>query len=97
MSALAYAPDKRIAAVMLFSQKLSAGDEIDMRGMTQALIERALDVGGSYYLPYRLHATPRQIHRAYPELDRFIAGKRRYDPQLRFRNALWEAYFAQAG
>jgi hypothetical protein len=31
---------------------------------------------------------------AYPRLDEFIAAKRRYDPQLRFRNVLWDSYLA---
>jgi hypothetical protein len=47
-----------------------------------------------YYLPYRLHATREQLRAAYPRVDAFVAAKRRYDPQLRFRNALWDSYFA---
>jgi hypothetical protein len=35
-----------------------------------------------------------QMRIAYPRLDEFVAAKRRYDPQLRFRNALWETYLA---
>jgi hypothetical protein len=46
------------------------------------------------YLPYRLHATRAQLRAAYPRADEFIAAKRRTDPQLRFRNALWDSYFA---
>jgi FAD/FMN-containing dehydrogenase len=51
-------------------------------------------LGGSYYLPYRLHATREQMRSAYPRLDEFVAAKRRTDPQLRFRNALWDTYLA---
>ena len=48
--------------------------------MTAALIDAGLDVGGSFYLPYRLHASRAQVARAYPRLEEFVAGKRRYDP-----------------
>ena len=59
---------------------------------TRRLIDAALDCGGRYYLPYRLHATPAQFLRAYPEAEAFAALKARYDPQRRFRNRLWETY-----
>jgi FAD/FMN-containing dehydrogenase len=93
-SVLTYAPQARIAAVMLFVQKRTAEADDDMRAMTVKLIERTLAIGGSYYLPYRLHATRQQLRAAYPGVDEFVAAKRRYDPQLRFRNALWDSYFA---
>jgi FAD/FMN-containing dehydrogenase len=93
-SVLTYAPAPRIAAVMLFVQKRTAEADDDMRAMTVKLIDRTLAIGGSYYLPYRLHATRKQMRSAYPRLDEFVAAKRRYDPQLRFRNALWDTYLA---
>ncbi len=55
-SVLAYAPEPRIAAVLLFSQEKTVRGENDMAHMTQALIDRVLDIGGTYYLPYRPHA-----------------------------------------
>jgi hypothetical protein len=93
-SVLAYAPQRRIAAVMLFVQQRTQEAEADMRAMTVKLIDRVLAQGGSYYLPYRLHARVDQLRAAYPRLDEFVAAKRRYDPQLRFRNALWDQYLA---
>jgi FAD/FMN-containing dehydrogenase len=93
-SVLTYAPAPRIAAVMLFVQKRTAEADGDMRAMTVKLIDRVAALGGSYYLPYRLHATREQLRAAYPRLDEFVATKRRYDPQLRFRNALWDRYLA---
>jgi FAD/FMN-containing dehydrogenase len=93
-SVLTYAPQPRIAAVMLFVQQRTPEADDDMRAMTVKLIDRVLALGGSYYLPYRLHASREQMRRAYPRLDEFVAAKRRYDLQLRFRNALWDAYLA---
>jgi FAD/FMN-containing dehydrogenase len=94
ISVLAYARERRIAAVMLFVQNRTTEADADMRAMTERLIDRVLALGGSYYLPYRLHARQDQLRAAYPRLDEFVAAKRRFDPQLRFRNALWDHYLA---
>jgi hypothetical protein len=52
----------------------------------------ALAAGGRYYLPYRLHATPAQFRRAYPQADEFFNLKRRYDPQELFQNQFYVKY-----
>jgi FAD/FMN-containing dehydrogenase len=93
-SVLAYARGARVAAVMFFSQRMTQAHEEDMAAMTRRLIDAALDAGGSFYLPYRLHARPNQLARAYPRLEEFLDGKRRYDPRLLFRNLMWDRYFA---
>jgi FAD/FMN-containing dehydrogenase len=92
-SILAYAPEPRIAAVMLFSQEKTQRGEADMARMTHALIDRVLDIGGTYYLPYRPHATLAQLTRGYPRAAAFAAAKRSADPGLLFRNNLWDVYF----
>ena len=89
---LAYAPVPRIAAVMSFSQEMTARAEADMARMTQALIDAVTDIGGAYYLPYRPHASVRQFARAYPRAAEFAAAKRALDPSLTFRNNLWDSY-----
>jgi FAD/FMN-containing dehydrogenase len=94
LSLLAYAPAPRVAAVMLFSQRLTRADDEDMAALTRRLIDAAHEAGGSFYLPYRLHATHAQVARAYPRLGEFVARKRRVDPGLLFRNTMWDRYFA---
>jgi FAD/FMN-containing dehydrogenase len=92
---LSYAPQgPRIAAVMLFSQEMTVRAEADMARMTEALIEGIAGIGGSYYLPYRPHARPDQFTAVYPRAAEFAALKRRVDPGLLFRNALWDRYLA---
>jgi FAD/FMN-containing dehydrogenase len=93
-STLAYAPGARIALVMLFPQHMTTEGEEGMRAMTERLIDQVLGVGGSYYLPYRLHARADQLRAAYPRIEEFVAKKRSYDPGLWFRNLMWEKYFA---
>lgn len=93
-SVLSFAPTDRIAAVMSFSQEITPEGEADMIVTTEALIDLVRSVGGSYYLPYRLHARPDQFAAIYPNAGRFAERKRHYDPGLLFRNALWDNYLA---
>jgi hypothetical protein len=79
---------------MLFSQRMTQADEEDMMAMTRRLIDAALDAGGSFYLPYRLHARRDQVARAYPRLDEVADRKRHHDPRLLFQNAMWHRYLA---
>lgn len=91
-SLLPHSPTPRIAAVMSFTQEMTARAEADHARMTQALIERIIAIGGTYYLPYRPHATLDQFTRAYPRAPEFASAKRALDPQLTLRNNLWDTY-----
>lgn len=89
---LSYASVPRIAAVMSFSQEMTARAEADMARMTQDLVEGIVGIGGSYYLPYRPHPTLDQLTRAYPRAAEFASAKRALDTGLVFRNNLWDRY-----
>jgi len=78
--------------VMLFTQPLTPAGEEQMKALTRRLIDKALAVGGTYYLPYRLHATREQFERAYPMAREFFALKRKYDPNEIFWNAFYATY-----
>lgn len=91
-SFLRYADQEVFGLVMLFHQQRNAAGEANMQALTEALIEAALAVGGRYYLPYRLHATPEQFHRAYPQATQFFRLKRKYDPNTLFQNQFYMKY-----
>jgi FAD/FMN-containing dehydrogenase len=94
-SVLSYAPNgPRIASVMSFSQEMTARAETDMTSMTSALIDAVHGLGGSYYLPYRPHASVAQFKEGYSRATEFVSLKREIDPGLVFRNALWDRYMA---
>jgi len=93
-SVLAYAKTDRIAAVMSFSQAITPEGEVDMLTTTEALIEMVGSMGGSFYLPYRLHARNDQVASIYPRAGHFVERKKHYDPSLVFRNLMWDTYFA---
>jgi len=89
---LRYADRPMFALVMLFQQPRTAAGDAAMEAMTQEMIETALSMDGRYYLPYRLHATAEQFHRAYPQARDFFDRKRQYDPEGIFTNRFYEKY-----
>jgi FAD/FMN-containing dehydrogenase len=95
-SLLAWAPREVFSFVLYYKQGTSASADAKSARWTMELIDAALDCGGRYYLPYRLHATPSQFMRAYPEAREFARVKQRLDPAWRFRNRLWDTYLPAA-
>ncbi len=93
-SLLRYAKEPCFALVMLFHQKHNKQAEAAMQALTQELIDAALDCGGSYYLPYRLHASQTQFERAYPDVEAFKLLKQKLDPEGLFRNQFYEQYLS---
>jgi FAD/FMN-containing dehydrogenase len=81
---------------MFFSQPRTTEGEAEMQAMTRELVDAVLQAGGRYYLPYRLHATPAQFLRAYPQADQFFNLKRQYDPQELFQNQFYRKYGKQS-
>ena len=59
---------------------------------TRELIDCALSLAGTYYLPYQLFGTVEQVRKAYPRLDEFIEIKKKYDPNHRFCNVFLKKY-----
>ena len=91
-SFLRYADQNLFGLVMLFNQQRTPKGEQAMQRMTRELIDAALALGGNYYLPYRLHASAEQLHRAYPQARQFFTLKRVYDPSELFQNQFYRTY-----
>lgn len=91
-SFLNYADKDMISLVMLFSQTRDATGETQMSKLTQEIVAAALQHNGRYYLPYRLHATPKQFNEAYPQAEKFFELKRKYDPEELFQNEFYLKY-----
>jgi SAM-dependent methyltransferase len=56
------------------------------------LAAKAVELGGTFYLPYRHHYTAGALTAAYPGAQAFFAAKLRADPHERFSNAWYAAY-----
>jgi FAD/FMN-containing dehydrogenase len=91
-SLLAWARTEVFAFVIYYKQGTGDADKQEVGSWTRELIDAALDLDGSYYLPYQLHATPEQFRRAYPRAPEFLALKQRLDPTNKFRNELLDKY-----
>lgn len=89
---LRYADQQMLAFVMLFVQERTEASEQQMQRLNRELIDCALQHEGRYYLPYRLHATPEQFQRAYPQADEFFRLKRKYDSAELFQNQFYREY-----
>lgn len=89
---LRYAPTDRLGVVLFFSMERTALADERMAVLTRALIDAALAEGGTYYLPYRAHATRAQFARSYPSAPAFWAAKARVDPDTLFQNGFYAAY-----
>jgi FAD/FMN-containing dehydrogenase len=90
---LAWARSEVFCFVIYYKQSTSEAAQQEVRGWTRELIDRAISEGGSYYLPYQVLATKEQFHAAYPRAWEFFKLKSRVDPENKFRNRLWEAYY----
>lgn len=94
-SLLSWARGDVFAFVIYYKQGTNSAAQAEVDTWTNKLIDAALAVDGSFYLPYQIHATKEQFLRAYPRAPEFFQLKRRIDPTNKFRNKLWNAYDAQ--
>ena len=91
-SLLAWARTDVFAFVINYKQDTAPAALAAEQQWTRELVDAALGVDGSYYLGYRLNATPEQFARAYPRAAEFVALKHRLDPTNKFRNRLIDRY-----
>ncbi|MGQ0646925.1 MAG: FAD-binding oxidoreductase [Gemmatimonadaceae bacterium] len=93
-SLLAWARSEVFAFVVYYKQGTDTEARRAVGVWTRELIDAVLSVGGAYYLPYQPHATYAQFVQAYPRAPEFFALKQRVDPTFKFRNTLWDTYYA---
>lgn len=92
-SKLAWAKTESFAFVVYHKQGTSEEDKVHVGNWTRQMIDEVLAVGGTYYLPYQLHATKEQLKRAYPLIDEYFLAKKKLDPTNKFTNSLWDRYY----
>lgn len=92
-TALSWARGETFAFVLYHKQRTRENAKSRVGVWTRELIDAALSVGGTYYLPYQPHATVDQFHRAYPKAKDLFALKWEVDPNFRFTNVLWDKYY----
>lgn len=90
-SILNYAKEDCFAFVCYINVKRSI-TQIWEQTWTRQLIQQAINLEGTYYLPYHLYATKKQFEQAYPKFNKFLKLKKKYDPNNKFRNNLLSKY-----
>ena len=92
-SILAWAREEVFAFVVWYKQGTSENDKALVAEWTKELIDAAISLNGSYYLPYQQHATKEQFHKAYPHAATLFKLKKQFDPDYKFRNVIWDTYY----
>ncbi len=92
-STMAWARQEVFSFVVYYKQETSKEAKSETANWTREMIGEAISVGGTYYLPYQIHATLDQFHQAYPNYQKFFDLKKKLDPQYKFRNKLWDKYY----
>ena len=93
---LTWAPQECFAFVIYHKQSTDRASRTEVATWTREMIDAILSEGGTYYLPYQIHATDEQFHQAYPRAKELFELKMQLDPEYKFRNRLWERYFPPA-
>jgi FAD/FMN-containing dehydrogenase len=89
---LNYAREDMFAYVLYFNQRFNEREAQILQKTTTELIDLALGLNGTYYLPYQLFYSKEQLYKAYPRAGEFFAAKRIYDTQEVFTNKFYEKY-----
>jgi FAD/FMN-containing dehydrogenase/uncharacterized membrane protein YhaH (DUF805 family) len=92
-SLLSWSEEEVFAFVIWYKQSTNEKAKNTVGIWTRELTDAALDCGGTYYLPYQLHATLEQFYKAFPRAGKLFKLKQQIDPTNKFRNSLWEKYY----
>jgi FAD/FMN-containing dehydrogenase len=92
-SVMAYAQsEESFALVCYINMRNNKAGMQKAANWTQEAIDAVLSCGGTYYLPYQLHATKKQFLKAYPRAGEFLKIKKSFDPNNRFNNSFVQKY-----
>ena len=94
-SMLAWATEEVFAFVVWYKQFTNEVEKNKVAVWTRELIDVAIAMNGSYYLPYQAHAAAIQFHQAYPGAKKLMDLKDKLDPGFRFSNVIWNTYYKQ--
>jgi FAD/FMN-containing dehydrogenase/SAM-dependent methyltransferase len=94
-SLMAWAQEEVFAFVLYYKQGTSKLDQRKVAVWTRELVQASIELGGSYYLPYQVHASQAQFEQAYPRHQEMFDLKESMDPEYRFKNVLWNTYYSK--
>lgn len=93
-SLMAYAKDgERFAVVLFFSQFLQEDHVNKTRCWVKEVVNKLIELKGTYYLPYMHFPTREQFQKCYPQYQEVLEKKKTYDPDSIFENQLYNEYY----
>jgi hypothetical protein len=90
---LAWAREEVFAFVVYYKQRTDPASKHAVAVWTRELANAVANVNGAYYLPYQVHPTAAQFHKAYPNAQKLFDLKAKLDPDHKFRNIFWDTYY----
>ncbi len=94
---LSYAPEERFAVVICFNQPLSASEIKKTGDWINQAAQKAVEKGGTYYLPYQQVASTSLFDAAYgAQVKRFRRLKEMVDPNEVFYSGFYHKYLRAA-
>lgn len=94
LSKMGYAKDgERFAVVLFFSQYLQDDQVNKTRNWVREVVDKVIEMKGSYYLPYMHFPTRDQFLKCYPQNQEIMQKKKIYDPDCIFQNQLYTEYY----
>lgn len=91
---LSYAPQEMFSVVLFINLPTDSITMKHAQEWTRLLIDGALNLGGTYYLPYLRLATQEQFEKAYPQSAQLKSVKNQYDPHNKFMNCFTQQYLS---
>jgi FAD/FMN-containing dehydrogenase len=91
-SVLAWAREPWVCTVMNLHVDHTAEGIAKAAADFRRLIDRAIALGGSYFLTYHRWASRAQVERCYPQFPDFLRAKRRHDPAEVFQSEWYRHY-----
>lgn len=93
-SKMGYAKDGERFAVVLFFTQFLQNDYVDKtRNWVREVVDKVIEMKGTYYLPYMHFPTRDQFKKCYPQHKEVVEIKKSYDPFSIFENQLYNEYY----
>jgi hypothetical protein len=83
--------------VILFTIDQNQKAEKKLQKQMVELIEIALNLDGTFYLPYRNFSNAAQLKKGYPELGNFISIKKKWDSDEIFASGFYQYLLQSVG
>lgn len=92
-SVMGYAKDgERFAVVLFFTQYLQEDHVNKTRQWVRDVVDKVIEMKGTFYLPYMHFATRDQFRKCYPQYELILKKKEEYDCDSIFENGLYVEY-----